>query len=69
MVKNYFSTSKLISIKTILLIIINIFIFNNFSEALCIKTESANIRLGPSTSYKKAWTVGKYMHLVKVGLS
>ncbi|HHW19960.1 MAG TPA: hypothetical protein GXX27_02290, partial [Thermodesulfovibrio thiophilus] len=62
MVKNYFSTSKLINIKT-LLIVITIFVFTNFSEALCIKTESANIRLGPSTSYKKAWTVGKYMPL------
>jgi len=68
MVKKYFSTSKFINIKT-LLIVITIFVFTNFSEALCIKTESANIRLGPSTSYKKAWTVGKYMPLVKVGLS
>ncbi len=39
------------------------------ANALCVKAEKANIRVGPGTNYQKGWTVYKYFPLKKVGVS
>jgi SH3-like domain-containing protein len=39
------------------------------SHAVCIKVSKANIRMGPSTTYEKAWQVFRYMPFYKVGVS
>ncbi|MBE8162829.1 MAG: hypothetical protein HAW63_02455 [Bdellovibrionaceae bacterium] len=43
-----------------------IFFTSIFSWALCTKSKKVNFRSGPSTHYKKTWTVSKYMPIEKV---
>ncbi len=39
------------------------------ADALCVKAEKANMRVGPGTDYPKGWMVQKYFPLKKVGVS
>ncbi len=36
-------------------------------HALCVKTETANLRSGPGTRYERTWQVFKYMPLERIG--
>jgi SH3-like domain-containing protein len=47
-------------------IVFCIFIFNNYSHALCVNVDEANLRGGPGTKYEKTWEVFKYMPFSKV---
>jgi SH3-like domain-containing protein len=49
----------------IILLILNV----QTIHAFCVKVSKANIRKGPGTEYKKAWTIYRYMPLLKVGVS
>jgi SH3-like domain-containing protein len=51
-----------------LYIILSVFILRS-ANALCVKTDKANLRTGPGKNFEKIWEVYRYMPFVKVGSS
>ncbi|MCJ8276666.1 MAG: hypothetical protein HRT44_10540 [Bdellovibrionales bacterium] len=49
-----------------LLAIVFVLSIPNYSSALCVIKDQANLRMKPSSKSKLAWTVGKYMPLKEV---
>lgn len=49
-----------------LLIFSVLFLLTDTTYGLCVKTEKANLRKGPGTSYEVSWLTFKYMPLVKI---
>ncbi len=56
---NYFKIK--FSFLLLLLFLAAMWVVPQYSEALCIKNESANLRKGPGTEHEKLWEVFKYM--------
>lgn len=56
-------------ISVTLSIILFIMLTGNYSNALCVNVQKANLRAGPSINYEIVWEVYKYMPFVRVGVS
>lgn len=51
------------------IIFLNLLGLSTLAQALCTKSKKVNFRYGPGLSYKKTWTVSKYMPLKKISES